>query len=69
MRSVDLDQGAFYGKVSWPAVAPERIRPECLACGSSLAGRLEGTRTWGGKLVRVYLCGCKRRRRLEVAAR
>ena len=69
MRSVNLDSGEFYGKVSRPAAEVERIRTECLGCGSSLVGRVEGLSTIGGQLVRSYLCRCGRRRRLEVAAR
>jgi hypothetical protein len=66
---IDWRDSPFYGRTSRPAAPSTREQLECRACGSSLAGRLEGTRTWGGKLVRVYLCGCKRRRRLEVAPR
>ena len=68
MRSVNLTDARFSGRVSRPPGAgAARVRPECSACGSSLAGRLEGTRTWGGKRVRVYLCRCTHRRRVEVA--
>jgi hypothetical protein len=38
-------------------------RLECSFCGSSLGGRREETRTWR-RLVHVYLCGCKHRRRI-----
>ena len=68
MFSVDLDQAGFYGSTSRPTVPVTRERLECRSCGSQLAGRLEGTRTWGGKLVRVYVCGCQHRRRVEVTA-
>lgn len=44
-------------------------RATCLGCGSQLGGRYEGERQWGVKRVRVWRCGCKRRRMVEVAAR
>jgi hypothetical protein len=69
MRSVDLKDRPFYGSTSRPMAQLEYTQAECLGCGSSLAGRAEGVRTWGDKLVRVYRCGCKRRRLVEVAAR
>jgi hypothetical protein len=67
--SVDLDLAEFYGSVSEPAAELRRQRPECLGCGSSLAGRSEGVQTFGAKLVRVYTCRCGRQRRVEVADR
>jgi hypothetical protein len=69
MASIDLHDSPFYGRTSRPAAPLTREQLECRACGSQLAGRLEGTRTWGGRLVRVYVCGCKTRRHVEVAAR
>jgi hypothetical protein len=69
MARIALDSTPFHGRTSRPVVPIVRERLECRACGSSLAGRFEGTRTWGGQLVRIYLCGCKTRRRVEVAAR
>jgi hypothetical protein len=69
MRSVNLDDAGFYGNTSRPVARLEYTRTECLKCGSSLAGRSEGLRKWGDKLVQVFRCGCGRRRRVEVAAR
>jgi hypothetical protein len=69
MQAISLDDTPFAGRTSRPAAPIARHQLKCSACGSALAGRLEGTRTWGGRLVRIYLCGCSRRRRMEVAAR
>ena len=69
LRSVNLDDAGFYGSTSRPMARLEYTRPECLGCGSSLAGRSEGVRKWGDKLVRVYRCRCRRRRLVEVAPR
>ena len=70
MRSLDLDAAGFYGKTSRPGLAPRAIRPECLGCVSSLAGRYQGVRFFGGKAKRVWACRCGRARHLpvEVAA-
>jgi hypothetical protein len=67
MPRIALDSTPFYGSTSRPTARLEYTRPECLGCGSSLAGRSEGVRKWGGKLVRVYRCRCRRRRLVEVA--
>jgi hypothetical protein len=66
MATIDLSHTEFYGRVSRPAVGAERVRPECQCCGSSLAGRSEGLRVWGGTLMRFYRCGCGREQRVEV---
>ena len=68
MSTINLTESEYYGRTSRPAAGLERPHTECLGCGSSLAGRLEGVQTWGGRRVRAYLCGCGRRRRVEVAA-
>lgn len=69
MPRIALDSTPFHGNTSRPAARLEYTRTECLGCGSSLHGRCEGVRRWGDKFVRVYRCGCKRRRLVEVAAR
>jgi hypothetical protein len=67
MSSVNLTDAPFYGRTATTPLLAPRVRPECLGCGSSLAGRFEGLRNWGDSLVRVFACPCGRRRRLEVA--
>jgi hypothetical protein len=69
MQRIALDSTQYYGNTSRPAARLEFTRTECLKCGTSLAGRSEGLRRWGDKLVRVFACPCGRRRRVEVPAR
>jgi hypothetical protein len=68
MSRIALDRTPFYGNTSRPVARLEYTRPECLGCGSSLAGRSEGLQQWGSRLVRVFACPCGRRRRMEVSA-
>ena len=69
MQSVDLKDSPFYGRTSTPAVEVERTRPECLRCGSALAGRRQAVRwsTVAGVTIRidVYRCRCGRGRHLR----
>jgi hypothetical protein len=69
MSRIALDSTPFYGSTSRPVGRLEFTRTECLKCGSSLAGRSEGLRKWGDKIVRVFACPCGRRRRVEEPGR
>lgn len=69
MRTVNLDDAAFYGKTARPAANPVRHDTRCISCGTELAGRKTGIAVYGGKLFHTYRCGCGRGRRIEVAAR
>ena len=44
MPSVNLAEAEFCGRVSTPPANREAEPPECLHCGSQLAGRYQGVR-------------------------
>jgi RNase P subunit RPR2 len=68
MRSVNLDEAEYYGKVSTLPRNREVTR-NCRVCGSQLAGRrYKGVRSIGGKPMRVWSCNCGHDRRLPVEA-
>ena len=66
MQSVNIDDTPFNGRsrsvTSWDG--PRRW-PECRSCGSSLAGRFEGSRTSGARVTLTWRCRCGRRRQIR----
>ena len=69
MPTIDLDGTGYAGATSRPSWQPVMRAAECRHCGSSLAGRAVGIRTWGEKLIRVFACPCGHDSHVEVAAR
>jgi hypothetical protein len=65
MRSVNLSEAEFYGKVSSPTSNREVGPRDCRHCGSQLAGRYRGVRFIGERAVRVWACPCGHERHLE----
>jgi hypothetical protein len=51
MRSISLDDTPYLGTTSRPAAEAQRTRSDCSRCGSSLAGRFEGTQRLGRQVV------------------
>jgi hypothetical protein len=68
MRTVDLNSTEFFGNTSRPGTSLS-IDNSCQRCGSSLAGRFEGTRTIAGHTMLVWRCRCGRARQLRRATR
>jgi hypothetical protein len=64
-----LDRTEFAGLTTPPVgrLSPYAVtEPDCLHCGSSLAGRHVETRERDGGLIDVYLCPCGGGHRREV---
>src|SRR4029450_4716493 len=62
MRSVNLSEAEFYGKVSTPPANREAEPRECRWCGSQLAGRYQGVRFIGGNAKLAWRCERRPRR-------
>lgn len=68
MTRIAIDSTDYRGRTSRPGASTVTIIPFCSRCGSALGGRLEKVeRTLRGE-VRIWLCGCGRRRRIRRAA-